>query len=130
MYKMETQNTVNLLNDTDGKSSKFTAKKWNVINDQNNAKYGKGNENYSDIKFEIKAIKSNLCNYSDAYILVTGDVAVVGINADTNVAFQNYVPFTRCVSHINGEHVGTAKNLDIIMLMYNLVEYSEVSGSL
>ena len=42
MYKMETQNTVNLLNDTDGKSSKFTAKKWNVINDQNNTKYREG----------------------------------------------------------------------------------------
>ena len=85
---METQKIVNLLNssdngsdngfdnDSDSKSliklhSKFTTRKWYIINDQNNGQYGKGdeNENYSTIKFETKVIKPNLCDYSDAYIL-------------------------------------------------------------
>ena len=55
-------------------------------------------ENDSSIKFETKIIKSNLCDYSDASILVTGDITVVGINADTNVAIKNCTPFTRSVT--------------------------------
>ena len=79
-------------------------------------------------------MKPNLCDYSDAYIVVTGDITAEGGNADTKVAFKNCVPFTRCVAHINDEHVETAENLDIIMPMYNLIEYSDnyadSSGSL
>ena len=55
-------------------------------------------ENDSSIKFETKIIKSNLCDYSDAFILVTGDITVVGINADTNVAIKNCAPFTRSIT--------------------------------
>ena len=55
---------------------------------------------------------------------MTGDIKIADIAADTNVAFKNCAPFTRCVTHINDEHVETAKNLDIIMPMYNLIEYS------
>ena len=55
-------------------------------------------ENDSSIKFETKIIKSNLCDYSDASILVTGDITVVGINVDTNVAIKNCAPFTRSVT--------------------------------
>ena len=96
-----------------------------IINDQNNGQYGIGNENDSTIKFETKVIKQNLCDYSDAYILVTGDIKVPDIVADTNVAFKNCVPFTRCVTHINDEHVETAENLDKIMPMHNVIEYSD-----
>ena len=71
---METQKIVNLLNYTDNDSSRFTTRKWYVTNDQNNTEYGEGNENDSSIKFETKVIKSSLCNYTDAYILVTGDI--------------------------------------------------------
>ena len=56
---------------------------------------------------------------------MTGDIKIAGINADTNVEFKNCTPFTRCVSHINDEHVETAENLEIIMPMYNLSEYSD-----
>ena len=84
-----------------------------IVNDQNNGQYGIGNENDSTIKFETKVIKPNLCHYSKAYILVTGDIKVAGVAADTNVAFKNCAPFTRCVTHINDEHVETAQNLDI-----------------
>ena len=122
---MGTQKIVNLLNDPDNESSKFATRKWYIINDQNNGQYGRGNENESTIKFEIKVIKPNLCYYSDAYILVTGDIKVADVAANTNVVFKNCAPFTRCATHINDEHVETAENLDLIMPMYNLIEYSD-----
>ena len=121
--KMETQKIVNLLNDADNKSSEFATRKLYVINDQNNGQYGEGNENDSTIKFETKVIKPNLCDYSDEYIFVTGNIAAA--SDGTKVAFKNCAPFTRCVTHINDEHVETAENLDILMHMYNLIEYSE-----
>ena len=122
---METQKIVNLLNDADNESSKVATKKWYIINDQNNGPYDRGNENDLTIKFETKVIKPNLCDYSDAYILVTGDIKVADVAANTNVAFKNCVPFTRCVTPINDEHVETAEYLDIIMPMYNLIEFSD-----
>ena len=122
---METQKIVNLLNDSDNQSSKFATRKWYIINDQINGQYGIGNKNDSTIKSETKVIKPNLCDYSDAYILVTGDMKIADLAAGTNVAFKNCAPFTRYVTHINDEHVETAENLDIIMPMYNLIEYSD-----
>ena len=98
---MESQKILNLLNDSDKESSRFATRKWYIINDQNNGPYGRGNENDSAIKFETKVIKPNLCDYSDAYILVTGDIKVTDVPANTNVAFKNRVLFTRCVTHIN-----------------------------
>ena len=50
------------------------------------------------IKFGTKVIKSNLCDYSDAYILVTGNITAKGSNANTKVAFKNCAPFRRCVT--------------------------------
>ena len=73
---------------------------------------------------EMKMIQPNLCDYSDAYILVTGDITAANGNANTRVAFKNCSPFRRCVTHTNDEHVGTTENVDIIMPMYNLLEYS------
>ena len=70
-------------------------------------------------------MKPNLCDYPDAYILVTGDIAVVNANNNTKVCFKNCSPFTRCVIHLNDEHIKTAENLDLIMNMYNLIEYSD-----
>ena len=131
---METQKIVNLLNDSDNGSSKFATRKWHIINDQNNGQYGRGNENDSTIKFETKVIKTSLCDYSDAYILMTGGIRVEGVAANTNVAFKNCAPSTRCVTHVNDELVETAENLDIIMPMYNLIEYfdnyADSSGNL
>ena len=68
---METQKIANLLNDSENESSKFATIKQYIINDQNNGQYGRGNENDSTIKIDTKFIKPNLCDYSDAYILVT-----------------------------------------------------------
>ena len=72
--------------------------------------------------------------YSDAYILVTRNITATGRDANTRVACKNCAPFTKCITHIHDEHIGNADNLDIIMPMYNLIEYgdnySDTSGSL
>ena len=102
---MQTQKILNLLKCSDNEYSKFATRKWYVLNDQNNVEYGEGNENDSNIKFETKVTKESLCDYSDAYVLVTGDIKVTGIAANTNVAFKNCAPLKRCVTHIDDEHV-------------------------
>ena len=131
---METQKIANLLGHDDKESSKFAARKWYVFNDQNNTDYGEGNENGTTIKFESKLIKSSLCDYSDVYIPVRGNITAPGGNVDTWVAFKNSAPFTKCITHINDQHVDVTDNLDIIMPKYNFIEYSDnyadTSGSL
>ena len=119
--KMETQTIVNLMGDANNEYSKFATRKWYIINDQNNTDYGEGNET---VKFETKVIKSNLCGYSDAYILITGSITATGGDANTRVAFRNCAPFTKCITHINDEHIDNADNLDIIMPILNLIEYN------
>ena len=131
---METHKIAHLLGDVDNESPKFATRKWYIINDQSNTDYGNGDENSAIVKFETKVIKSNLCDYSDAYILVTGDITATGGNADTRVALKDCAPFTKCITHINDEHVDNADNLDTVMPMYNLIEYcdnySDTSGTL
>ena len=127
---MGCQKIINLLGNIDEYDLKYATKKWYMINDQNNDQYG----NDSSVKFDTKIIKQNLCDYSDSYILVTGDIAIVGGNGNTDIAFKNCSIFTRCTTHLHDEHIETAENLDIVMNMYNLSEYSdnyfETSGSL
>ena len=122
---METEKITNLLGNADNESSKFSTRKWYIINDQSNTDYGNGDENGTTIKFETKVIKWNLCDYSDAYILVTGDITTTSGDANTKVAFKTRAPFTKCVIHINDEHADNADNLHIVMPMYNLIEYSD-----
>ena len=95
---METQKIVNLLGDANNESSKFATRKWYVINDQNNTDYGEGNEDSTTVKFETKVIKSNLCDYSDAYVLVTGNITATGDGANDRLAFKNCAPFTKCIT--------------------------------
>ena len=120
---METQNIVNLLNDINNESSEFETKIWYACNDQNNTEYGEEVGNDWSIKFKTKGIKWS--DYSDAYILVTGDITAAYSNENINFTFKNCASFTRYVTHINDEHIDTAKNIDILMLMYNLTEYSD-----
>ena len=87
-------------------------------------------------------IKSSLCDYSDAYIHVKGTIIVnntADAGADANnsnkkVIFKNCAPFTNCISEINNTDIDNAKDIDIVMPMYNLIEhsdnYSKTSGSL
>ena len=84
-------------------------------------------------KFKTTMLKSSLCDYSDAYILVKGTISVnytaaQGANANnTNkkVIFKNCAPFTNCISEINNTQIDNAKDIDIVMPMYNLIEYSD-----
>ena len=123
---MESQKKLNLLEQTDSKDLKFQTKKCYIINDQNNCQYGKGDQNDSTIKFSTDIVKSFLVDYSDAYILVTGDIKVINGDDNTNVAFKSCHPFTGLLVHLNDEHVGTAENLDLTMgCLYNLLEYSD-----
>ena len=122
---METQKITNFLGNAENESLKFATRKWYVINNQNNADNGDGDENGATIKFETKVIKSNLCDYSDAYILVTGNITATGGDASTRVAFKNCALFTKWITHINDKHVDNAGNLDIRMPMDNLIEYSD-----
>ena len=84
---MEIQKITNLLGDANNESSKFATRKWYVINDKGNTDYGEVEEDSTTIKFETKVIKSNLCDYSDAYILVTGDITATAGNANIEAAF-------------------------------------------
>ena len=96
--------------------------------------YGERNEDSTTVKFETKVIKWNLCDYLDGYIFVTGSVTAAGGDASTKVTFKNYAPFTKWITHLNYEHVDNNDNPDIIMSMYNVIEYSDnysdTSGSL
>ena len=83
-------------------------------------------------------LRSDLCDYSDAYVLVKGKITVTNPNDDANfnkeLTLKNNAPFISCISKINGELAENAEDLDIVMPMYNLLEYSKnyekTSGSL
>ena len=126
---MEYQKIANLIDDTSNQPSKFRTKDWVEINDESRGAY---NVN-SQIKFKTTMLKSSLCDYSDAYILVKGTISVNNTvaadtavsNGDKKVIFKNCTPFTNCISEINNTQVDNAKDIDIVMAMYNLIEYSD-----
>ena len=78
-------------------------------------------------------LKSSLCDYSDAYILVKGTISVNNTaaqgaatnNTNKNVIFKNFTPFTNCISEINNTQIDNAKDIDVVMPMYNLIEHSD-----
>ena len=127
---METQKIVNLLNGSDNEYAKFPTKIWYVIDSESKGKYS----HHDPIKFLTKSIKSSLCDYSDAYILVTGNIAATPNNAATQVVFKNCAPFEKCRTEINETFVDETDFINITMPMYNLIEYSDnysdTSGSL
>ena len=137
---MEYQKIANLIDDASNQPSKFRTRYWVEINDESRGVY---NVN-SQIKFKTTMLKSSLCDYSDAYILVKGTIAINGRGADAAVrqaderdkcvSFKNCAPFINCISEINNTQIDNAKDIDIVMPMYNLIEYSDnyakTSGSL
>ena len=66
-----------------------------------------------------------MCDYAEAYVLVDGTIRAAAANANTRSTLKNCAPFTKCNLEISDEHVDTAENLDIVMPMYNLIEYSD-----
>ena len=89
------------------------------------------------IKFKTSIIRSNLCDYSDAYIHVKGTIqftntAAQGISANNRnkgVTFKNCAPFINCINRINNTQVDDAHDIDVVMLAYKLLEYSKVYGN-
>ena len=126
---MENQKIINLLDKIDTDSKHFAAKKWYIINDENNTNYGvskdTGADNPDTIKYDTRVLKPYLCDYAEAYILTDGTIRAAATDANTSLALKNCAPFTKCNLEINDEHVDTAENLDITMPMYNLIEYSD-----
>ena len=90
------------------------------------------NENKS-IRFKTPMLRSNLCDYSDAYLLVKGTITVTALGANNgslilkngSLILKNNTPFVSCATRINGELIEDAGDLDIFMPMYNLLEYSK-----
>ena len=126
---MENQKTINLLNKSDPNYRHFATKKWYIINDENNKNYGVNKDTGTGapdtIKYDTRVLKPNLCDYAEAYILVDGTTRAGAADANTRLVLKNCAPFTKCNLEINDEHVDTAENLDIVMPMYNLIEYSD-----
>ena len=82
--------------------------------------YDVGNETICS----AEVLKSSLCDYSDAYILVMGDIITTAHNIPTPVAFKIWAAFIKCIKKIDGTTVDDAEDLDLSMLMYNFLEYS------
>ena len=131
---MEFDKINNLLLSEDNESeklSKFVTREYARVNSLSNTY----NENKS-IRFKTPMLRSNLCDYSDAYILVKGTITVTapGANNGANnirdkrnrpLILKNNAPFVSCITRINGELTEDAHDLDVVMPMYNLLEYSK-----
>ena len=131
---MERDKINNLLLSEDNESkqvSKFVSEEYLEVKSLSNIY----NENKS-IRFKTPMLRSNLCDYSDAYILVKGTITVTapGVNNNANnirdkrnrpLILNNNAPFVSCITRINGELIEDADDLDIVMPIYNLLEYSK-----
>ena len=125
---MEYQKIANLLDGaSSNQPSKFKTKNWAEVNDESRGTY---NVNIQT-KFKTTMLKSSLSDYSDAYIIVKGTVTfnnTTSADADANNTNK------KCISEINNTQAHNAKDIDIVMPMYNLIEYSDsyskTSGSL
>ena len=128
-----------MLESTSDNLSKIRTRNWVEINDES-----RGNYANSDIRFKTTILRSNLCDYVDSYILAKGAITITGAGDDAaarqadkrdkGVIFKNCAPFTKCISRINNTDIDNAHDIDIVMPMYNLIEYSDnyskTSGSL
>ena len=136
---MEYQKIANLLDNASNQPSKFRTRNWVEINDESRGTYTS-----NDIKFKTAVLRSNLCDYADTYIFVNGTITITRAGDDhaskrldeqnKGVIFKNCAPFTKCLSRINNTDVDNAQDIDIVMPMYNFIEYSnnysKASGSL
>ena len=128
---MEYQKIANLIDNSSNKPSKFRKKNWVEINDESRGAYNVG----SQIKFKTAMLKSSLCDCSDAYILVKGKITIAGAGNDAaarqadernkGLVFKNCAPVINYISEINNTQIDNAKDIDIVLPMYNLIEYSD-----
>ena len=118
-----------MLDSASNKPSKFRTRNWVEINDNIRGAYSPNKQ----IRFKTAMLRSSLCDYSDAYILVKGNISVnndAGAGAAANnigkkVIFKNCAPFTSCINKINNTQIDNAEYIDIVMSMYNLLDYSD-----
>ena len=109
----------------------FITKKWIEIHDHS----GSAKDRYKpsrQIRFKTSMLRSDLCDYSHAYIVVKGDIVLTKAIRRRPIdirnrflAFKNNAPFTNCISKINNVLMDNAEDLDVVMPMYNLLEYSK-----
>ena len=123
---MEFQKLVNLLDTTsdDKDSRRFATKRWIEVYDQSVKNYNVNKE----IRIKTSMLRSDLCDFSDAYIVVKGDITVTepdNAKRNKSVAFKNNAPFINCIWKINGVQIDNAEDLDVVMPIYNLLEYSK-----
>ena len=124
---MEYKNVTNLLDATSDNVARFLNKKWIEVHDQS----GNAEDRYKprkQIRFKTSMLRSDLCDFSDAYIVVEGTNTVTNPNNDLydkKLTFTNNVPFFSCISKTNNTLIDNAEDLDIVMHMYNLIEYSK-----
>ena len=124
---MEHQKIINLLDNTPNQPTQLRTENWVEINDESRGTY---NTN-SQIRFETSMLRTSLCDYSDAYILIKGTITVANIaaaDADANntnkkVIFKNWHHLC-CISRINNTQIDDAQYIDVVMPMYNVIEYS------
>ena len=119
---MEFQIIVNLLDMTsdDKDLPRFVTKKWSEVYDPSGRNY--------NVNKEIRIKTPDLCDFSDVYIAVKGDITVTEPNnakENKSNAFKNNAPFISCISKINGVQIDYAEDLNVVILMYNLLEYSK-----
>ena len=117
-----------MLENTPNQPSKFRTKSWVEVNDESRGTYNVNTQ----IKFKISMLRSSLCDYCDAYILVSANITVpntatagAAANNRKNIIIKNCTPFTNCISKVNNTQIDNAKDIDIVMPMYNLIEYSD-----
>ena len=128
---MEYQKITNLLGTIPNEMPRFITKKWVEVHDHS----GDANDRYKPnkpMRLKTSMLRSDLCDFSDAYIAVKGDITLTkAANRDfidvrnRFLAFKNNTPFTNCISKINNALIDNAEGLDIVMPMYNLLEYSK-----
>ena len=126
---MECRKIINLLDDKTNQPSKFRTRNWVKINDESRGAYNEENNNNdnnnNNIKLKTSMIRSNLCDNSDAYILVKETITVpnttgdspAGNNANKKVIIKKSAPFTSCITEINNIQVDDVLDVDIIMTM-------------
>ena len=103
---------------------RYVTNKWIEFSDQSEKNYNPNKKN----RVKTSMLRSDFCDFSDAYIVVKGDITVTNPNnAKRNkaVVFKNNAPFINCISKINGIKIDNVEDLDVVMPMYNLLEYSK-----
>ena len=123
---MEYQKNENLLDNIPDKVPRFINKKWIEVHDQSGETYNSNKQ----IRFKTSMLRSDLCDFNNAYIVVKGIITDSADERDRDemnrqVVSKNNVPFISCISKINGVLVENGEDLDILMPMYNLLKYSK-----